>query len=497
MELQFQKTVVPCLDTVLREVRNTEQTLELRLPDAMPDIGQIIAVWGQVILRSKEWRGDSIQLSGGVMVWVLYAPEDGSPEKCLDGWMPLQIRWDIPPDSREGDIRITTLLRSLDARSVSPRKIMVRAGVAALGEAFSPMEAEVYRPDFDQGQAELLKTAYPLRLMKEAGEKAFLLDEELSLPESAPRPEKIVYCRMEPRILDKKVLGTKAVFRGNGNLHVLFRSPEGQLHSWDFELPFSQFAELRGDHSSEAQMDLSTEVSALELDCDETGRLRLKGGLVAQYLITDRVLLELVEDAYIPGRQVSLETRELELPSQLDSRRETVYAEAELPLQADLVVETLFLPDFPIQRRTGDALELELPGIFQVLCYGEDGRLRSATGRWTGQKTVNAHEKSRLTAIPRPMEPQAALGNGITARAELPLDLTAASGQGLTMVTGIETGEPQPLDPGRPSLILKRVSDEPLWDIAKKNGTTMAAIKKANSLQEDPSPGRMLLIPIS
>ena len=84
MELQFKKNLCSCLNAVKREIQNLEETQEIRLSDGMPDIGRILASWGQPVMRSKEWRGDSIGLSGGIMVWVLYAPEDGTDPRCME-----------------------------------------------------------------------------------------------------------------------------------------------------------------------------------------------------------------------------------------------------------------------------------------------------------------------------------------------------------------------------------------------------------------------------
>jgi hypothetical protein len=64
------------------------------------------------------------------------------------------------------------------------------------------------------------------------------------------------------------------------------------------------------------------------------------------------------------------------------------------------------------------------------------------------------------------------------------------------MVTGLEIGEINAADPGRPSLILRRAGNDSLWDIAKSSGSTMDAIRKANALEEEPNPAQMLLIPI-
>ena len=499
MELRFQKATCSCLETVLREVQNVEQTQEIKLSDGMPDIGRVLAAWGQTILRGKEWRSDSIAFSGGMMVWILYAPEDGSEERCIDGWIPFQMRWDLPAQTQEGDIRIQCLPRFVDARSVSARKLMVRVGAAAMAEAYVPKIAEAALPEEPVEGVELLKSSYPVRMPKEAGEKAFLLDEDLSLPESSPLPDKLIYYCLRPRITEKKVLSNKVIFRGNGNLHVLYRSEEGQLHGWDFELPFSQLADLMGEHTGDAQADIQLSPTSLELELDDEGHMRLKCGIVGQYLITDREMLTLVEDAYSPARELSIQTEQLEVPAILENRRENIYGEQSIPAEANLTADVSFLVDYPRQRRTQRGVEMEIPGSILVLYYGEDGILHSAMARWEGQYTLNADEDVAVSAIPLPPEQlQASLGNGsVAVKGEIPLEVTSESHKGFSMVTGVELGEAKEQDAGRPSLILRRVGSGRLWDIAKESGSTMDAIRKANNLQEEPAPGQMLLIPVS
>lgn len=498
MELQFKKTAISCLDPVLREVQNMELTQELRLTDSMPDIGHILCAWGQPILRGKEWRSDTVSFSGGMMVWVLYAPEDGSEEVCIDGWIPFQMKWDLPDGCPEGSMRIRCLPRFVDARSVSARKIMVRAGAAAMAEAFSPMESELYIPEAVPETVEMLRTLYPVQVPKEAGEKAFLLDEELSLPGSVPKPEKVISFRLEPKLTDKKVLANKVVFRGNGNLHVLYRDEGGRLRSWDFEVPFSQFGELEGEYGAEARTDIVLSPTSLELEPGDNGNLRFKGGITAQYLITDKQMLELIEDAYSPDRELQLQTRSMEVPAVLETRRENIFGEQTIPGEAGQMVDVSFLPDFPRQRRMETGIELEMPGLFQVLYYGEDGVLRSGTARWEGTQMILADENSDLTAVPGPGEaPRGMPGNGqITANGDISMEITSTTRQQIPMVTGLELGEVRQPDPGRPSLILRRSDDRRLWDIAKESGSTMAAIRWANGLQEEPMPGQMLLIPV-
>ena len=499
MELKFQKNICRYLNPVIHQVQNQELTQEIRLSDGMPDVGRVMAGWGQVILRSKEWRGDSIAISCGLMLWVLYQPEDGSPLRTVESWIPFQMKWDLEDGHREGSIRVETLVRFVDARTVTARKIMVRAGVAALGQAFQPGESEIGIPGEMPEDVQLLKKTYPIRLPRETGEKSFLMDEDLTLPGSSPMPEKLVYYTMQPRILEKKVTANKVVFRGSGNLHVLYLSETGQLHSWDFELPFSQFAELDGDYGSDTWADVKMGITSLELEKDGDNHLRFKCGMLAQYLIDETQLLELVEDAYSPSREVTLEERNLKLPAVLEQRTEPVAVRQSIHQDANLIADVEYLPDFPRQRRTGDRLQIELPGQFQVLYYGENGALQSAQTRWEGDLQLYADGDAGIGYTVLPGErPQATAGeSSIELRSEPELQMVTLSNQAIPMVMGLELGEKKQPDPARPSLILRRAGDSPLWDIAKSTGSTVAAIRLANGLEAEPAVNQILLIPVS
>jgi len=498
LELQFNRSACPYLDTAVNEVRSQELTQEIRLPEGMPDIGRVLCAWGQTVLRGKEWRSDSASFSGGLMVWVLYMPEDGGQEQCMEGWIPFQMNWDLPQGCPEGTLRIRCNPRFVDARSVSPRKLMVRAGIGAMAEAFVPGEAEVADIDGTPESVELLRSRWPVRMPKAAGEKAFALDEDLQLPGSAPVPEKLIFCRLDPRLTESRVVGNKLVFRGNGNLHVLYRSREGQLHGWDFELPFSQFTELDREYSGDAQGDLVLSPTSLEPELDEEGRIRFRGGILGQYRITDKQMLPLVSDAYSPGRELEVQSQTLEVPTILENRRENLYGEQTISGEADVVADVAFLPDFPRQRRTEAGIEVTVPGQFQALYYGADGQLQAGSARWEGRYTVPAGEEADLsvTAVPGEL-PRANSDRGqLALSCQVPLEMTASVRQKFPMVTGLKTGEVLPKDPDRPSLILRRAGDQGLWDIAKAAGTTVEAIRRANGLREEPAPDRMLLVPV-
>ena len=497
MEGNFTRKQLEYLTAALQQVQNSEQTLEIKLPEGMPDVGQVLTAWGQPVMRSKEWQDSAVQFNGGMMIWVLYTPEDGSAEQFIHGWIPFQLRWELPDDTPEGNVHFRCLPRFVDGRSTSPRKIMVRAGLAVLAEVYAPGALETAQPGQLPEDVALLENTYPMRLVKEAGEKTFLLEENLRLPESVPEVEQLICWRLNPRILEQRILADKVVMRGNGNLHVLYRSTNGQLHSWDFEIPFSQYAELRGEYGGEARMELALMPTALELELTEGGELSLKGGMAAQYVITDKQPVTLVEDAYSTERELGIRMENLTPPVILENRRENIYGEQTFPVQANIVADVQFLPDFPRQRPGEGGITLEYPGQCQILYYGEDGRLQASNARWTGGQSLQAAENVSVLAVPLGADAQAAPGNGrVQLKLEMPVELVTTAEQSVPMVTGVELGQQKKPDPNRPSLILQRAGDRRLWDIAKAAGSTVGAIRRANSLEDEPAPNQMLLIPI-
>lgn len=498
MEQQWKQNAIAYLDTALQEQRSMELTQELRLGEGMPDVGQILWTEGQCMLRGKEWMSDSVSISGGVMIRVLYLPEDGSSIRCAEDWIPFRMEWDLPEGTPQGWLRVRCMPRSADARSISARKLLLRSGVLVQAEAYAPGEATIPEPDGLAEKVELLKSTWPMRLRKEAGEKTFRLDEEPELPGSVPVPEKLLTLRMEPRLSESRVLGNKLVFRGSGDLHILYRSQEGQIHSWDFTLPFSQFVQLEKEYGNDAQGEVALCLTDLEGELTAEGRLRLKAGMTGQYLVTDKQLISTVEDAYCPGREVKIQRSEVSLPVILETRRENLNPEQNIPADADILADVAFLPDLPRLRQSDTGWELTGSGQFHTLYYGADGSLHSGTSRWEGTEQIPAGENTRMFAAMAPADGvRGTLGAGqILTSGDLPMEITSMTRQTLPMVTGLTMGEEIPKDPVRPSLILRRAGRQRLWDLAREAGTTVDAIRRTNGLTEEPDPERMLLIPV-
>jgi len=492
MELQLKQRTLDCLKQLTNQIRQEEQTQEIKLGDTMPDVGRVLGTWGQVLLRGKQWNHGNAAVSGGVMAWVLYAPEDGSQERCLETWIPFQARWDLPQTQHDGVILASCNLKSIDARSVSARKILVRACVSVLGRSYEPVQLNVYEAGETEPDVQVLERSYPLQIPKEVGEKVFELEEDLRLPPSAPALDQIISYELHPELVDQKVMAGKVVFRGTAWLHLLYRSADGSINSWEFEIPFSQYGDLEQDFEQEADVKVMPMVTGLELE-EADGNLKLRASFAGQYLVFDRPVIKLVADAYSNQRQVSLQRESMELPIVLDDTRSIIRAEAPMLPNCAKILDTSFTYDQPRLRRSGDQVLADLTGSFQVLFLDEEQHMQCGVSRWESTVTHQVDQDVQVNGTcTRTGRTQGgnSLGN------DLVLELCSMSEKGLSMVSAVELGQLLQPDPDRPSLLLRRMDGTDLWNMAKNCGSTVSAIMQANGLEQEPEQGRMLLIPV-
>lgn len=498
MELQFESKRIECLQPALYDVQEQEQTQEIRIPDDMPDIERIICAWGQCVLRGKEWQGDSIGVNGGVMAWVLYIGADGGEPKVVEAWLPMQCRWNLGLSKPEGNIATLWTLKGVDGRMLSARKMMVRANAQILAQVVSPMEETVYVSQALPEDVQVLKNTYPMELAVEAGEKAFVLEDDLAVSGGTPAPEKIVSVSVMPRVNEQAVVGGKVIFRGDAEVKTVFVGEDGMMHSVRQAITFSQFADLDRDYDKDATVAVMPAVSNLEIENRENG-FGLKMGLVMQYVVSDRVMMEMVEDAYSNLRNVQCLMKPMRIPMELDRNRENVDIDVEFPVQAGNVVDATVYPLQPANYREDGIVNMDLDGQMQLLYYNESGELMAEHEDFRQQHQIPAGENTAVRSVLVDMKaPDVHSGNGkVSVQTSVTTYNTATSGKEMQMVTGLELDEMQKPDPGRPSLILRRAGEESLWEIAKNSGSTMDAIKNANGLDGEPAVGQMLMIPVS
>ena len=491
MEMEFVERELRCLRQSAADVAATEQTVELRLPENMPPIGRVLGAWGQCLVRGKEWQGSYVAVNGGVMVNALYEGEDGKQLQCVQGWIPFQLSWELKDSHRDGNVIVSCVVREVDARQVGTEKMILRASVSAMAQALEEESYPWWEVTHPEENVQLQQQEVRFCVPTEAGERKIRMEETILPPPGQMDMDRLLFGQLIPSVKEAKVMEDKLVFRGTAAYHVVYLGVDGMLHVWDGELPISQFAQLERECSAEAELWVDPAVTDLEFTCTDNGQLGITAEILGQYVVYDHPAISLVTDAYCPHCSVELHRQQVMIPRVMACRNEQLPLNETIPGEAAQALDSGILV---AQPRFGDG-QIHMEGMASAIYYDDENRLCAAQlpvdrsfpmpeGKWQGW--LSALQKARSTI--------GAESIGLQAAADL--RLMSVDREGISMVTGISVGDPGSKE-GLPQLILRKANGMSLWELAKKCGSTVDAIRQANGLEGEPEAEQMLIIPVA
>lgn len=501
MELAFSTNKFQYLHKIFHEIKHQEETAEAIVPDSCPDAAAIADCFACVYLRNKESRSGGAVVSGAVKAGALYTPEDGTFPRLLEFYMPFTVKFDSPELTDTAQLLSTLKVCSVDARMVNSRKIVMRVNVGCEITAYQQASDQTYAlPEMDN-RLQCRKSDLTLRLPVEIGEKYLVINDTLEIP--GDRPPVVQICKIccVPALTDQKLIGDKAVFKGNLCCKALYRSENDRLYLWKQKIPFSQYCELQREYDEDELM-----VTPVVTSCDAmaeagaaSGRIQLTVNLLAQCIIFSELSMPLIEDAYCVRGELKPAWAQYALEGRLDRAAGTLSSHQSLQGPVQDVIDAEVYTDYPIWKRSDMRVEASIPVLVRVCAYDPEGTVVSLTGR---SEMKNEYPLSGNALCMMDIQPEEdanihSNGSGVEFRCDFASDAVFTAVQNLTTLCGGTIEERSGSENRGPSVILKTTEKGcPLWDIGKKYGTSVSSLQMANQLDSDITKGGMLLIPI-
>ena len=505
MELELRQDYISCWDAVHHTVVNQEETAEMIVPDACPDILQILDGEGKIFLQRKEAAEGRGEFSGLIKVCVLYRPERGGGMRSMEAVLPFACSAESPAITRRSQLMAFPRIQTVDVHVLNPRKILVKVNFIISLTCYTPKSIELCTSVEKGDQYSILqKTAeYRSHVAAAATEKIFHYSDTLALPAGRPPCAELLRSRAECSCNEAKVIGNKLVFKGDAKVSLLYRGEDDALHTTDFNLPFSQITDC-----GEAGEDAIPEVRVIytDMSCKQTGEdgrnftveLELLAQAVLRKTETRTVLSDLYSTSYqaIPVRRAYPVQRKMDRGVAPETVREVL--ETREPVET--VLDVQIRPGQLTAEKGSGVLTLAAEVEVCILYLSEDGEIGGlhrrlivphevpAANHWMYQCEFWVSREGTATPV----------GSGVEVSFTLEYSWTAMETSDLLAVEGV-TLENRTRDASKPasSVTIRAVRPgESLWELAKAYGTTEAEIAEANALAStEIYPGQLLLIP--
>lgn len=505
MELELKGIRLDGYDLAVDTTLFTEETLESIVPDACPDILQILSTCGSVYIRSREAKEGRLELRGVACAQVLYIPEGEEHIRRLDISVPFACGLDHSAVHPGCAVHISAGLTGADTRLLNPRKVYVRTELALHVSCYSPYQKKIASGSDHDAQLGVQEKREACRLcvIKTVQSKAFSFSDELSLPSGKPDMQELLSQRVEVFCTETRLIGSKLIFKGQALLSVLYRDMDGLPAAAAFEIPFSQIMEVA---DAAEEMDHSLDVVLSELTCRPGGEdpriLSVSMSFLAQAVLREKRNIELLSDLYSTVYSSSVEFGKATICR--SSSDEIVCQEICETLETAVPVKTVI--DLSLsagsveQKWEGKTLRTTVAVRIWILYQGEDGEYYPIDRTLPVISQIDADPGCSYTPLCRCGEERSAMptSGGIEVRGRMDFFFRVERQQEIRTVAGASLEDASACDSaGRPSIVLRMAGiGESLWDIAKLYHTTEQEIMEANDLQEHGTfTGRMLLIP--
>ena len=507
MEATWKTESFEYLKLILDTSLTGEETREAIVPDAYPDMAQVVDVEGNITLRSKEAGAGRISVSGSVAANVLYLPEGEGGLKSIELTLPFTMGYDASEITDEASLTVKAKLSSIDARMINSRKVLVRADILVEAKAYEPSALSLASELEDEAADGLhvRKEQVELSFVSQVREKTFVLADDFSLPAGKPAIGQILKSRIRLRPDDVKNVGNKLIFKGAAHVHLLYTgAQEAEPTVLDLEASFSQIMELEGEgEGANYEISLMLTNAYVENGTTESGGVTLELHLVAQAVERKTRQMHYISDAYSTRFDLDAGRTEYTLESQDEKETHTAEVRESIELPAGIlrVVDTSAHTGRVQWGLEGGRVISRTSVSLSVVYVTEAGALEGQTRRFEAAMEMDARENENY-AIEADVGADLAVtqtADGIEVRLPVSFTVWPTRKGRVFAIDSLSWDEEAPRDlEALPSVVVFHAEGgESLWHLAKRYTSTEAQIMAANSLIEDavPYPGQLFIIP--
>ena len=482
MEISFTHTAASCYREVASPVCRVQETAESVVPDTDPDIGRVVSVRTNVLLKSKDLTSRGVQVTGEMQAALLYITESETAVSCV------QLRREFSMDFELGQIQAEALTQirlsvaSTEARVLNPRKVAVTAELVGELRCYRQEELmlETLLPENAEGLVHVKRETAQSSAVSAVTEKTFAVSEQFRFPEAKGEPARLLSQEVGFTLEEVQQVGSRAVVKGTAVVTVYYLSKDADYPlRAQFSAPFSQIVDT--GTASEGTSSAHVELTSAYFDLIDTisGEKALDVELHALLELVSREELNTAwfSDAYCNRMPCACLTQTTTLTTVAPAKKLRLDGEGLVSIAEDCEDVLCVLPFLAQLTRTENELSA-------LTCL--DVLYRSKGGGIAAVRRLFELEKGEISPATRlgdgrlcgeDFRPE---GTSLRARLSLEVQTQNVETREITALTGVTLDEDAAWRPeSLPNVTLVR-NGEALWELAKRCHSSVGAIEALN-----------------
>ena len=471
-----------------------EETVEMIVPDALPDISNILETKAICYLKGKDSDKGSVTISASAAGSVIFLSDEDEHIHKIDFNVPVEFSESCPDITNDSKIIADVSIKSVETSMINPRKITVRVFCTATVECFNNGEIEISTDaDCAETEAKILKSEESVRVFSEISEKMYVISDEIRLPAGKPKIDEILFSDIKIVHDDVKSVGTKVIVNGTVLGDIIYSSfDDGRLNCLRTETKFSQIIEMNRTCESSSFF-IKSAVTGIYLNSDliaasNEKTVNLEVHIVSQCACATDKTMSVLCDVYSPKYKLDVKNKVCQIPaiSEPEEAEDSAKVSVKTEDIAEVVLSYVSLSSV-IAENDGGMLSLTASGTVHVLYNSQDGKCMHSM-EYFKQKTVTNIEFTKyanISYIPD-INTSCAIGQGtVEVKLAITYKIIGRSTKNVSMILEAEYNEEEAVDLSAiPSIIIKKTEKgDNLWELSKNYHSDDALILSINNCE--------------
>ena len=478
---------------------------DMIVPDAKPDILNTISTSGVVGIYKKELQEEKIRVDGSINTYIMYLPDQSEEGvRGLNTTLDFSEVINIPNCNSEMQAKVTTSVKSIECKVINGRKLGIKATLEIDITVLQKEEIEIVNDITESSDIQILKDIVNVNSLVGTGETKLFAKDTIQI-DNIDLLAEILKLNVNITDRDIKISYNKILTKSEVEVKIMYLTEDNIINQITYKIPTVGFIDIQ-NISEENICDVNYEIKNIIVkpNPQEEHSIYVEIEIDVICNVYEEKQINLIKDMYSPSQNLNMQKQQILTMCDKQTRNETKNINEVVNLGEirglsliDVDTNIEFSKENKINSKILYEGEAKLRFIFtnsatQVIIKEASIPFDYVINDLINGEEINTNNeieiKSQDFIIKNDEEINANINLGIRT------DMYRNSSMELISEIS-EEGEREEQDYSLIIYIVKK--GDTLWNIAKKFGSTVDDIARANGIEDENliMPGEKLYIP--
>ena len=475
------------------------------VPDAKPDVLNIICTSGVVCIYKKEIVDEKIKIEGNVDTYIMYMTDDTQERtRGINTILDLSEIINIPNITNEMKSNICTNIKEIEAKVINERKISIKATIELTIGIFSEEEISIVNSLENADEIKMLQEQLSVNSLVGSGETKIYAKDNISI-DNIDNLVEILKLEVGIGNKDIKISYNKVLTKAEAEVKIIYLTEDNRINKAMATIPIIGFVDI-SDVNEGNLCDTNYEIRNMIVKPNsvEEHSIYIEMEIGVTTIAYEEKTINMIQDLYSPSENIEFNKKGVRTIAGKREITETKEISERLKLeelQGRNIVDVDIVPNIIKQNVMGDKITYNGELNLSFILMGEDLEImlkkKSVPFDYSIEnigdcENLNIHTNMEVANQDFIIQE----GEEVLANIQMKMNTMLDKNININTIDEVQTnGEREEQDYSIIMYIVKK--DDSLWKIAKMFGSTVDDIARVNGIENENLiyPGQKLFIP--